>query len=286
MQSSTLVQPLSLIPNPQDSVPLTSTEPLEPIDDRSTVGLVELILKSSDHVDRLTRDGARQAELIPRFLAISLVGFTIFGVAATLMLNVAVAMGSAGAWPRGIPAAHWHDWSLANLVVAYDIGLVAATGVCLPSFYFFGLLAGVKPTMLGVLTHAMKGKSVAAVTLVGILPVYVVVVLGMIVFRVPTEWTVPLHGVLSMFFGRSIAANTSVGWTELTLYGALALPFAAGLNGVRSLYVGFLKLTDTLPPNQRCRRECLLRRLVFAWSACYTAVTPLMVYTIWNHLAS
>ena len=30
----------------------------------------------------------------------------------------------------------------------------------------------------------------------------------------------------------------------------------------------------------------LLRRLVFAWSACYTAVTPLMVYTIWRSLAA
>ena len=261
MQSTTL-QPFSLIPNAPEPLPLTGTGPLEPIDDRSTMGLVELILKSPDQVDRLTRDEARQAELIPRFLAISLVGFTIFGVAATLMLNLAVAMGSAGGWPRGVPVAHWHDWSLANLILAYDIGLVAATGVCLPSFYFFGLLAGVKPTMLGVLTHAMKGKSVAAVTLVGILPVYVAVVLGMVVFRMPAEWT------------------------QLTLYGALTLPFVAGLNGVRSLYVGFMKLADTLPPNQRCRRECLLRRLVFAWSACYTAVTPLMVYTIWSHLAS
>lgn len=230
-------------------------------DDGSTIGLVELMLKHPDDVDRLTRDHQRQGELVPRFLAISLVGFALFGIAATVMLNVAMALGNSQAWPVGIPTARWGDWSFANLTIAYVVGLIAATGVCLPSFYFFGLLAGVRPTMLGVLAHAMKGKSVAAVTLVGIVPIYVAVVLAMIVFRLPA------------------------GLTQLTLFGVLALPFVAGLNGVRSLYVGFMPLVDTLPVERRCRRACLLRRLVGAWSACYTVVTPLMVYTIWNHLS-
>jgi hypothetical protein len=263
MQTAELVQPISLLPA-QPSACLRcepADEPPTSTDDRTTIGLVELILKHPDHVDRLTRDDTRQADLVPRFLAISLVGFTIFGVAATVMLNAAVALGSAGAWPRGMPAAHWGDWSVANLTLAYAIGLVAATGICLPSFYFFGLLAGVNPTMLGVLAHAMKGKSVAAITLVGIVPIYVAVVLAMIVFNLPADLT------------------------QLTLYGALVLPFVAGLNGVRSLYVGFMPMVDALPPQRRCRRACLLRRLVVAWSACYTAVTPLMVYTIWNHLS-
>ena len=30
----------------------------------------------------------------------------------------------------------------------------------------------------------------------------------------------------------------------------------------------------------------ILRRLVVAWSGCYVSVTPLMVHTLWNHLAS
>lgn len=262
MQTAELVHPISLLPvSPCDRLEPVDESPTA-IDDRSTTGLVELMLKHPDHVDRLTRDETRQAELIPRFLAVSLVGFTIFGIAATVMLNAAVALGNAADWPQHVPAANWRDWSVANLTIAYVVGLIAATGICLPSFYFFGLLVGVKPTMLGVLTHAMKGKSVAAVTLVGILPIYVAVVLGMIVFQLPASLT------------------------QLTLYGALVLPFVAGLNGVRSLYVGFTALADTLPPQRRCRRACLLRRLVVAWSACYTAVTPLMVYTIWNYLSS
>jgi hypothetical protein len=229
--------------------------------DRSVIGLVELMLKDPDRLDRLTRDPSWQAALVPQFLAISLVGFAIFGVAATVMLNAAARLGSLGEWPREVPAAMWGDWSLANLTVAYCLGLVSATGICLPSFYFYGLLAGVETSMLGVLAHALKGKSVAAVTLVGILPIYLAVVLGIIVFDLPAEWT------------------------RLAIYGALALPFVAGLNGVRSLYVGFMGLGDTLPPHRRCQRMCLLRRLVFAWAACYTAVTPLAVYTIWNHIS-
>jgi hypothetical protein len=266
MPTAGFAQPICLLPPQPDAYSTISATPADDreinVDDRSTVGLVELMLKSPERLDELTRDESRQAGLVTQFLTISLVGFTIFGVAATVMLNAGVALGTARSWPERIPDAFWRDWSFANLLLAYDIGLIAATGICLPSFYFFGLLAGVKTSMLGVLTHAMKGNSITAVTLVGILPIYLAVVLGMIVFKLPAQLT------------------------ELTLYGALALPFAAGLNGVQSLYVGFMGLTDTLPPNRRCLRACLLRRLVFAWSACYTAVTPLMVYTLWRHFSA
>jgi hypothetical protein len=261
MRTAQFARPISLLPAVTDRLAEPVDPPSQPFDDQSTVALIELILKNPQHVERLLRNESRQLQLIPRFLAISLLGFMVFGIAATVLLNAAVAFGTAEAWPRGIPASHWRDATVLNLTLAYSIGLVLATGFCLPSFYFYGLLAGVKPTMLGVLAHAMKGKTVAAITLVGILPIYVAVVLGMIVFDLPANWT------------------------EATLYGALLLPFVAGLNGVRSLYAGFMALTDSVPPEQRCSRACLLRRLVVAWSACYTAITPLMVYTIWNHLS-
>ena len=41
----------------------------------------------------------------------------------------------------------------------------------------------------------------------------------------------------------------------------LALPFLAGLWGVRTIYVGFLGLADTLAPERRGRRTVFLRRL-------------------------
>jgi hypothetical protein len=262
MRTAQLAQPFNLIPDIPTTYVQSPTGTMDSIPDQSAFGLVELMLKNPQRLDCLIRDESRQAELIPRFLAISIVAVTIFGLAATVILNATVALGTATSWPTGVPAANWGTWSVGNLTIAYVIGLIAATGICLPTFYFFGLLAGVNPTMLGVLTHAMKGKSVGAITLVGILPIYVAVVLGMIVFRLPAHLT------------------------ELTLYGALALPWLAGLNGVRSLYVGFMGLTDTIAPEHRCERRCLLRRLVVSWSMCYAAVQPLMIYTLWQHFSS
>ena len=285
METAKLLQPISLIPNPPEPHPglvtrlggqSSASQPNPPEaqpakrveqnqsdadlafqpDDHSAFGLVELTLKKPDRLDRLVRDDARQAELITQFLAIALVGFTIFGVAATVVLN------TAGQWPTGVPAAGWGSRSVANLILAYDLGMVAATGVCLPSFYFYGLLAGVKTSMLQVVAHAMKGTATTAITLVGILPIYVAVVLGMIVF------------------------GASPDYTRLTLYVALALPFIAGLWGVWTLYVGFTGLVDTMTPERQCRRGCLLRRLVVAWSVCYTAVSPLMIYTLWHRFSA
>ncbi len=131
---------------------------------------------------RLVRDEAHAPDLIPRLLAVALVGFTIFGIAATLIVNLGIAL------PSWVPSARWSDGTWASLTLAYVLGLVAATGVCLPSFYFYGLLAGVKLSMLQATAHAVKCLAVTAVVLVGALPIYVAVALGMIVFSAPAEW--------------------------------------------------------------------------------------------------
>ncbi len=222
---------------------------------RPTAGLVELVLKDPGRLDALVRDESRAPELIPRLLAIALAGLTIYGVAATVVVNLA------GDLPRWMPSARWSDGTWASLAPAYVLGLVAANGVCLPSFYFYGLLAGVRLSMLQAAAHAIKSLAVASVVLVGILPIYVALALGAIVFGAPADgilWTVGL---------------------------GLALPFIAGLWGVHSLYTGFVALADTLPAERQARRGVFLRRLTLAWSACYTVVTPLMIYWLWAHFA-
>ena len=223
--------------------------------DPRTTELVELMLKDRRRLDALIRDEAHAPDLIPRLLAVALVGFTIFGIAATLIVN----LGSAQ--PSWMPSARWSDGTWASLTLAYVLGLVAATGVCLPSFYFYGLLAGVKLSMLQATAHAVKCLAVTAVVLVGALPIYVAVSLGMIVFSAPAEWM------------------------QWTIGLGLALPFVAGLGGVRSLFVGFTDLADTLPACRKASRACFLRRLTLAWSVCYTTVTPVMIYWLWTRLA-
>ncbi len=226
-----------------------------PAEDPRAKDLVELMLKNRRRLDSLLRDEAHAPDLIPRLLAVAVTGFAIFGIAATLILNLG------GVPPSWVPRARWSDGSWASLTLAYVIGLIAATGVCLPSFYFYGLLAGVKLTMLQATAHAVKCLAVTAVVLVGALPIYVAMALGMIVFSAPVEWT------------------------QLTIGLGLALPFVAGLWGVWSLFVGFTDLADTLPSVRKARRATFLRRLTLAWSACYTTVTPVMIYWLWTRLA-
>ena len=147
------------------------------------------------------------------------------------------------------------------LWLAYTLGFTLTTGVCLPSFYFYGLLAGIRASWLQVTALMVKGQAATAVMLMGVLPVYLVGALGAIVFRAPPD---TLRGML---------------WI------GLGLPFVAGLSGVRAIYLGFLELSDTLPPERRARRQWWLRALTAACGACYTAVCPVMIYTLWAHFA-
>src|SRR5204863_127660 len=68
------------------------------------------------------------------------------------------------------------------LGLAYPVGLVASTGICLPAFYFFGLLAGVRASLLQVTAHVLTGKAATALLLLGLLPIYLAVTLGLRVF--------------------------------------------------------------------------------------------------------
>jgi hypothetical protein len=248
---------------PTDAVAeVLAAEPEEPLvvaaQEDSTLGLVELLLKNNDRLDVLiNREPKRQPILVPRFLGIALASNILFAVAMIVILNTA----PHAAYPPFVPAASWANRSALGLLVGYTFGLVATSCICLPSFYFFGLLAGVRLTMLQIVAQVVRAKAVAALVLVGILPIYFAVVLGLTVFGAGTV-------VLQYCLG--------VG---------LLLPFLAGLEGVRAIYRGVLGMAETLPPERRCRRECFLRRLTVSWAACYTGVAPVMVYRLWELLA-
>ena len=63
------------------------------------------------------------------------------------------------------------------------------------------------------------------------------------------------------------------------------MPFLVGLWGVRAIYRGFVGLADTMPVERRCGRRWWLERLTLACSVCYTAVCPVMIFTLWRHFA-
>jgi hypothetical protein len=240
------------------------------------LSLVEMILKHPKSLEALVRRPDAQASLVPRLLAISLTSFTLYGVTMAIVigasgLNIELREmkdvldrgGSLILIQPAESASLLHQGNTAaGLVLAYSFGLIAATGVCLPSLYFYGLLSGVRLSMLDVVTHALKGKATTAVALVGILPVYVAVAMGVLI--VPT-----LDSIV-----------------PLALWPGFILPFIAGLWGTVSLYRGLAGLADTLPADRCERRGCFLRRLVFSWGACYTAVAPVMIFTVWQSLQS
>ncbi len=266
-------------PAPDAASPFAQENVLTKVAAPGLLELVELILKDRPRLERIIHDPSLSAELIPRFLAAALVGFTLFGATLAIVIaavGVQVNLGSIAdvlndTSPTLIEFARTGSSSGrgllggtvdgAKLISAYDLGLIAAAGVCLPSLYFYGLLAGVPMSMARVTVHTLKGMATTAVALIGILPIYMAFTLGAAVFHAP-----------------DMIVN-SVLWL------GLVLPFVAGLFGVGSLYTGFAALAQALPAACRGQRACLLRRLIVSWSVCYTAVTPVMIYTLWEYFS-
>jgi len=260
--------------------PVTQAGPVEeskPVDiqEVNTVALVELLLKNRRRLHQLLRNQSADVVMLPRLLGIALIGFVLFGVTMSLVLTVT------NRWPVLTPISTWleapstHLFSIdvirsgagkfspwingqvLTLTFAYAFGLVAASGVALPSLYFYCLLAGVRMSMLEVVAHAVKAKAVAAVALIGILPIYMALAMGVVIFQADAVWV------------------------QSTLCLGLVLPFIAGFWGTASLYQGFAQLCDTMRADQTVNRECFLRRLVLSWAACYSAIMPVMIYSLW-----
>src|SRR5437867_4259433 len=128
------------------SSPVLPLEKHEP----TTLNLVEWLLKSPDTVDRLNRESRWQRELFPRFLMISLSSYLIYACLMVLLFNLA----PADAYPQNrwwpLPSVLWRGGTPWSLPLAYAIGIVLAACVCLPSFYFYSLLAGVHLTWLQI----------------------------------------------------------------------------------------------------------------------------------------
>lgn len=223
------------------------------------VSIFEMLLKDNARLNQLLRDEARQREFIPKLIGVAVTGFAIYGAVVTGILNGI--RETSGFWPPALPESSWSDWSIGNLTIAYTLGLIAANGICLPSFYFYGLLAGIPVTMLSVTAHALKGMAAGAVALLGLLPIYVALALSVLILPPNDHWS-----------GLWIAAG-------------LALPFIAGLAGAANLYQGFVSLADTIRRTRGRSRECFLRRLMLAWVGCSLFVLPPVIYTLWDFLS-
>jgi hypothetical protein len=253
------------VPRPSAEPPTAEPPTDEPVvllptsGEVSTVAVVELLLKDERALDRLLAGEERQRELLPKFMAVAVACFAIYGVVMTGVLNGFLWRGDY--WLPHLPPAQVGHASIGNLAAAYTLGLIAANGICLPSFYFYGLLAGLRTTMLAIAAQAIKGMASGGLALVGFLPVYLA--LALIPLVIPQE----MHA----------------GYRFLATLGLL-LPFIAGLRGAASLNAGLAGLADTMTPARRAQRECLLQRMILAWVSCFTFVTPVVIYCLWSLL--
>jgi hypothetical protein len=229
-------------------------------ENHTVIGLFELLLKDPAGLDELAGDPARQRELFPRLLLIAQAGYLVFSAVMVLLLNLAPTAALPASLNVAVPRASWGDGSVLGLPVGYGFGLVIASCICLPSFYFYSLLAGVRMTWLQIASIVVRGSAANGVMLLGILPIYVAIALGLLVTDAPAEW---LGGTLLL---------------------GLLLPFVAGLWGLREIYRGVMHLGASLSID--CRRQWFLRRLTLSWAAVYTAVVPVLIYRLWESVAA
>jgi len=227
-------------------------------DSQTVMGLIELLLKNPGRLDAVERDPARLRELFPRLLLIAQAGYLVYSGVMLLLLNLAPAAAAPATLGLAVPRAAWADGTALGLPIGYGLGIVVASCICLPSFYFYSLLAGVRMSWLQIASIVVRGTAANAVMLLGILPIYVAVALGLIVTNAPAHWL------------------------ALTLLLGLLLPFVAGLWGLREIYRGVMHVGDTTAWSSQCKRRCFLRRLTFSWAAVYTAVVPVLIYRLWE----
>ena len=216
--------------------------------------LTEMTLKRPDDLRSVARDEELQPRVVLNLLLIGLAGIALFSMAFTIILACAPPLD----W---VPRVSLTDRSLFRPVLTYTIGMVGALGLCLPSFYFYGLLAGVRASMLQVTAISLHALANTGMILMGLLPIYVGAILGLIVLGATDG---PIYPFL-----------IGVG---------LLLPFLAGLATLRVMYRGFVDLVRTLPEARAESRAPMVRLLAVAWAMLYTAVAPVTLWAVRTQL--
>lgn len=216
--------------------------------------LTEMTLKRPDDVRSVSRDEDLQPRVVLNLLLIGLAGIATFSIAFTIILACAPPLD----W---VPRVSLTDRSVLRPVLTYTIGMAGALGLCLPSFYFYGLLAGVRASMLQVTAISLHALANTGIVLLGMLPIYVGAILGIIVLGATDG---PIYPFL-------------VGL-------GLLLPFIAGLANLRVMVQGFVDLIRTLPETRAESRAPMVRLLALAWAALYTAVAPVTLWAVREQL--
>lgn len=224
----------------------------------SEPSLVDLLLRDRDQADRACADPATAARLLPRFIGLSALGIGAWSVVHGLLLSLSTQQLN----PHGLFGAPI-TVTIPALFLAYEGALTGAQVAGLPTFSFYGLMAGFRTHAWRIATESLRARATAALVLMGLLPVYLAVGLGLVLLF-------PEPG------------GVGAAWQALVLgIGGFTLPFVAGLAAPASLLRVFRKLAHEAEdgrPGQGRRPMPLL--LAMAWSAVFSVMAPLGVLRI------
>ena len=222
---------------------LVGPEPLE-----STVPLIDLLLRHRKQADRQCADPDASARLLPRLTAMAIAGIAAYSLVQGLLLT-----GGTFPWWSALSDSH-PAIAIGAVFLSFEFGLMGAQIAGLPTFYFHGLLSGLHPHAWRITVESMRARATASVVLLGLLPIYLALSLG-----------------LQLMSADAYEVVVSCGY---------ALPFVAGLAAPLSLQRAFDAMGRQQAeenPNRTGRRAMPLL-LVLAWSALFTAMAPLGVF--------
>lgn len=223
----------------------------------STPNTVALLLRDRDRCDALCAQPDAAARLLPRFIGVAALGIAAWAGVQGLLLSLCV-NDLAVPGLTGEPA-----WFTAGvLFLAYEGGLMGAQVAGLPTFSFYGLMAGFQTHPGRIATESLRARATAAVVLLGLLPVHLAVGLGLV-----------------LFFDQPSAVGAF--WQGLLLLGGgMVLPFVAGLAAPGSLVRVFRGLARAAAERPDGERRPMPVLLAVAWSAVFTVMAPLGVFRI------
>jgi hypothetical protein len=201
------------------------------------------LLRDERSVDAAVGDVAGASAMIGQLSAIVVAGF-----AAHALTVAATAWPSLGPWAALRLGGAW--W------IASTVGFFAAICAGLPSYWFYGVVARIEAPAWRLAVELVRVQAVGAVVLVGVLPFWLVVALGM-------------H-----LLGEDVYRNAL--WMGYTY----SLPFQASLPGLLGLIRVFLRMRDAvgetgwLPP----------LGLAACWVVLFLYTAPMAIWSLFNAL--
>lgn len=244
---------------PLEALPVGAEEAPKSI--QTVWGLFEVLLKAPDRLNPFVRTPGLQWKLSIGFAAITFVGMGLYALMLWLVLLFVPQEARPGFINEG-----WQG-DLApplGLVAAYPGAILLATVIVLPSYWFLGALSGVKMPMVEVLTHSLKGKAATTVLLLGLMPIYVVLMVVLI-----------LSGPGGIFGTLFPALGVWIG---------LLLPFAAAFRGAGAVASGLRNVVASTPRLTRGQRVAIPDSLMVSWAILFTLTCPVVMFKCWEQV--